>query len=118
MSPSTKLRENQQPSVTQELGIRFCSTKGGGRRVEADSSLGLVLVNHLLQELIQIILVLQHGLPQNSKATSKKPRKSMSHKTTSEKTPRKFPIFYHVKSSDSRFVIWSMSIPKFGLPRL
>ena len=33
--------------------------------VKAESFLGLVLVNHLLQQLAQIILVLQHGLPQN-----------------------------------------------------
>ena len=33
--------------------------------MKAVSFLGLVLVNYLLQQLIQIILVLQHGLPQN-----------------------------------------------------
>ena len=49
--------------------------------VGAVTFLGLVLGNHLLQQLIQIILVLQQVLPQNgqmkkwgSKATSKKPR--------------------------------------------
>ena len=50
--------ENQQPSVLQELGILFVSTRGGGREVKAENFLGLVLVNHLLQLLIQIILVL------------------------------------------------------------
>ena len=77
------------------------------------SFLGLVLVNHLLQQLILIILVLQHSLPQNvlgkilgSKATSKKPRKSMSHKATSEKTPSKFSILSRfVKFSSSQ--VWS-----------
>ena len=59
------MHENQQPSVTQELGILFPSTGGGGNRGEAKSLLGLVLVDHLLQQLIKIILVLQHGLPQN-----------------------------------------------------
>ena len=32
--------------------------------MKAVSFLGLVLVNHLLQQLIQIILVLQQGVPQ------------------------------------------------------
>ena len=36
--------ENQQPSVTQELGKLFPSIRGGGRRVKAVSFLGLVLV--------------------------------------------------------------------------
>ena len=49
--------ENQQPSVTQQLGRLFPSIRV--------SFLGLMLVNHLLQQLIQITLVLQHGLPQN-----------------------------------------------------
>ena len=34
-----------------------------GGEVKTVSFLGLVLVNHLLQQLIQIILVLQHSLP-------------------------------------------------------
>ena len=56
--------ENHQPSVTQELGRLFLSTKGEAGEVKAEKSfLGLVLVNHLPQQLIQIILVLQHGLP-------------------------------------------------------
>ena len=61
--------------------------------MKVESFLGLVLVNHLLQQLIQIILVLQHGLPQNEE------------------------IFY-IKRSDFRFITWFMSILKFGLPRL
>ena len=59
--------EIQQPSVTQELG-RHKKTpvqEMEGGEVTAVSFLGLALVNHLLQQLIQIILVLQHGLPQN-----------------------------------------------------
>ena len=51
-----------------------------------------------------------------SKATSKKPRKSMLHKTISGKSPSKFAIFFHVKPSDFRFVTWFMSFLKFGLP--
>ena len=38
-----------------------------GGEVKAVSSLGLVLGNHLIQQLIQILLVLQHGLPQNGR---------------------------------------------------
>ena len=57
--------------------------------MKAVSFLALVLVHHLLQQLMQMILVLQQGLSQNgrfgSKATSKKPRKSMSHKKPQEK---------------------------------
>ena len=51
-----------------------------------------------------------------SKATSKKPRKSMLHKTISGKSPSKFAIFFHVKPSDFRFITWFMSFLKFGLP--
>ena len=124
--------ENQQPSVTQELGRLFPSEVEGGE-AKAESFLGLVLMNHLLQHLIQMILVLQHSLPKNrwalafdannsfatwsttkgpveeiwrSKVTSKKPQNSMSHKTT----PSKFAILFHVFfllhvffSSDFRF---------------
>ena len=44
-----------------------------------------------------------------SKATSKKPQKSMSHKATSGKTPNKFSILSSVKASDFRFVKFSSS---------
>ena len=44
-----------------------------------------------------------------SKASSKKPLKSMSHKTTSGKTPNKFAIHSRVKPSDFRFVNWLRS---------
>ena len=52
--------------------------------------------DHLLQQLIQVILLLQNGLPQNGRlkkmgikiSTSKKPR--IIHKATSGKTPSKF----------------------------
>ena len=64
-----------------------------GGEVKAVSSLGLVLGNHLIQQLIQILLVLQRSTTKwtiekiwESKATEKS-RKSMSHKTTSGKTP-------------------------------
>ena len=38
-----------------------------------------------------------------------KPLKSMSHKTTSGKTPSKFAILSRVKPSDFRFVTWLRS---------
>ena len=44
-----------------------------------------------------------------SKASSKKPLKSMSHKTTSGKTPSKFAILSCVKPSDFRFATWLRS---------
>ena len=96
-----------------------------GGEMKSVSFLGLVLVNHLPQQLILIILVLQHSLPQNvlgkilgSKAASKKPRKSMSHKATSEKNPNKFAILSLVKPSDFKFVTWFMLFVKFDLPQL
>ena len=52
------MNENQQSSVTQELGRLFPSTKGGGRRGESRELLRVGVVNYLLQQLIQIILVL------------------------------------------------------------
>ena len=84
--------ENQQSSVTQELG-KNCSpaqkVEGGGESRE------LLRVgtgeSSALQQLIQIILVLQQGLPQNGQL--KKPQKSMQHKT-SGKTLSKFAIFF------------------------
>ena len=53
-----------------------------------------------------------------SKATSKKPRKSMLHKTISGKSPSKFAIFFHVKPSDFRFItlLLDFRFIKFGLP--
>ena len=58
--------ENQQPYGTQALGRLLPSIRGRETRGESsDSFLRLVLVNHLLQQRIQIILVLQDGLPQN-----------------------------------------------------
>ena len=89
--------------------------------MEAVSFLRLVLVNNLRQQLIQIILVLQQEKRTieeiwRSKATSKNPRKSMSHKTTSGKTPSKFAILFHVKPSEFRFVTWFTSFLKFDLP--
>ena len=57
--------ENQQPFVTQELGRLFPSTRGGGRRGESRELLRVRAGEYLPQHLIEIILVLQQGLPQN-----------------------------------------------------
>ena len=118
--------ENQQPSATQELGRLFPSVRGGGRRGEnsellrvgaGESSSSATDTNNTsfcsmvyLKRTIEKIW--------GSKATSKKPRKSMSHKTTSGKTPSKFAILSRVKPSDFRFVTWFMSFLKFDLPQL
>ena len=118
--------KNQQPSVTQELGRLFPSIRGGGRRGESnelirvdagkspvsatDTNNTSFAVRSTAKWTIEKIL--------ESKATSKKPRKSMSHKTTSGKTPSKFAILSRVKPSDFRFVTWFMSFLKFDLPRL
>ena len=119
------LDENQQPSLTQELGRLFPSIKGGGRRDESselragagESSVSATDTNNTsfatrftTKRTIEKIW--------GSKATSKKPRKSMSHKTTSGKTPSKFAILSRVKPSDFRFVTWFMSFLRFDLPRL
>ena len=102
--------ENQQPSVQQEL--EKCSpvqvVEGG--ETKAESFIGLVQVNHLLlQQLIQI-LVLQRHLPQNERLEKYGDQKLVE--------TSKFFLFFHVKSSDFRFVTWFMSILKFGFPRL
>ena len=116
--------ENQQPSVTQELGRLFPSIRGRGRRGESsellrvgagESSASATDTNNTsfaarstTKWTIEKIL--------GSKVTSNKPRKSMSHKTTSGKTPSKFAILFHVKPSDFRFVSWFMSFLKFDVP--
>ena len=53
-----------------------------------------------------------------SKATSKKPLKSMSDKTTSGKTPSNFAILSRVKPSGSKFVTCFMSFLKLDLQQL
>ena len=91
--------------------------------MKAVSFLGLVLVNHILQQQIQIIMTTRSTTKRTieeiwgSKATSKKPLKSMSHKTTSGKTPSNFAILSREKPSYFRFVTFFMSILNFGLPR-
>ena len=102
--------ENQQPSVTQELGRLFPSIRGRGRRGESsellrvgagESSASATDTNNTsfaTQSTTKRTIEEIWG----SKATSKKPLKSMSHKTTSGKTPSEFAILSHVKPSNSR----------------
>ena len=118
--------ENQQPSVTQELGRLFPSIRGRGRRGESsellrvgagESSASATDTNNTsftrrstTKRAIDEIW--------ESEATSKKPLKSMSRKTTLGKTPGKFAILSRVKLSDFRFVTRFISFLKFDLPRL
>ena len=93
--------ENHQPSVTQELGRLFPSIRGRWRRGESselllrvgagESSASATDTNNTsfatrstTKRTIEEIW--------GSKATSKKPPKSMSPKTTSGKTPSNFAI--------------------------
>ena len=103
--------ENQQPSVTQELGRLFPSIRGRGRKDESsellrvgvgESSASAIDTNNTsfatrcsTKRTIEEIW--------GSRATSKKPLKSMSHKTTSGKTPSNFAILSRIKPSYFRF---------------
>ena len=118
--------ENQQPSVTQELGRLFRSIRGRGRRGESsellrvgagESSVSATDTNNTSFATRSTIKRTIEGI-WRSKATSKKPLKSMSHKTTSGKSPSNFAILSRVKPSDFRFVTCFMSFLKFDLPRL
>ena len=118
--------EKQPPSVTQELGRLYPSIRGRGSRGESSELLRVgagesfasatdtnntsFATRSTTKRTIEEIW--------GSKATSKKPLKSMSHKTTSGKTPSKFAILSRVKRSDFRFVTWFMPFLKFDLPRL
>ena len=93
---------------------------------------GLVLVNHLLQQLIYTNnfsfttwSTTKWTIKEiwGSKVTPKKPRKSMSHKTTSGKTPSKFAILSCTKPSISdlllssyHFSIWSSTTVVWSFP--
>ena len=118
--------ENQQPSVTQELGRLFPSIRGRGKRGKSSElfMVGAGESSALATDTNNISFTTRSTTKRTieeiwgSKATSKKPLKSMSHKTTSGKTPSKFAILSRVKPSDFRFVTWFMSFLKFDLPRL
>ena len=92
--------KNQQPSVTKELGRLFPSKRGRGRRGEcselhgvcADESSASATDTNNTSFAIRSTTKRTIEEIWGSKATSKKPLKSMSHKTTSGKTPSKFPI--------------------------
>ena len=104
--------ENQQSSLTQELGRLFPSIRGRGRKDESnkllkvgasESSASATDTNNTsfatgstTKRTIQELW--------GSKATSKKPLKSMLDKTTSGKTPSNFVILARVKPSYFRFV--------------
>ena len=96
--------ENQQPSVTQELGRLFPSIRGRGRRGESsellrvgagESSASATDTNN---SSFATLSTTKRTIEEiwGSKATLKKPLKSMSHKTTSGKTPSNFAIFSRV----------------------
>ena len=118
--------ENQQPSVTQELGRLFPSIRGRGRRGEssellrvgADESSASATVTNNTSFATRSTTKPTIEEIWRSKAKSKKLLKSMSHKTTSEKTFSNFAILFCVKPSDFRFVTFFMSFLKFDLPRL
>ena len=115
---------NQQPPVTQELGRLFPSIRVGGRRDESseplrvgagESSASATDANNnsfatrsTTKRTVERIW--------GSKATSKKARKSMSHKKNSGNTPSKFAILSRVKPSDFIFVTWFMSFLKSEHP--
>ena len=103
--------ENQQPSVTQELGRLFPSIRGRGRRGESSQFLRVVADK-------SSALTTDRNNTGGSKATSKKPQKSMSHKTISGKTHSNFAILSRVKPTNFRFVTWFMPFCKFDLPKL
>ena len=125
--------ENQQLSVTQELGRLFPSIRCRRRRSES-SELLRVSVGGRRSESSELLRVSAGesstsatdtnntsfatwstpkrtiGEISGSKATSKKPLESMSHKTISRKIPCNFAILSRVlKPSDFRFVNWFMS---------
>ena len=104
--------ENQQPSVTQELGILFPSIRSRGRKDESsellrvgagESSASATDANN---NSFATRSTTKRKIPEiwGSRATSMKPLKSMSNKTTSGKTPSNFAILSRVKPSYFRFV--------------
>ena len=116
--------ENQQPSVRQELTRLFPSIRGRGRRGESsellrvgagESSASATDTNNTSFETRSTTKWTIKEL-WGSKATSKEPLKSISHKITSEKTPSKFAILSRVKPSDFIFVTWFMSFLKSDHP--
>ena len=108
------MNESQQPSVTEKLGRLFPSIRGGGWRGESSEFLlrvgaGEPSASATDTNNTSFVTELSTRKPTIeeiwvSKLSSKKPLKSMLHKTTSGKTPSKFAILSHVKPSDFRCV--------------
>ena len=111
--------ENQQ----QELGRLFPSIRGRERRGESNELLrvGAGELSASATDTNNTSFATRSTTKRTieemwgPKATSKKPLKSKSHKTTSGKTPSKFAILSRVKPSDFRFVTCFMSYLKFYL---
>ena len=110
--------ENQQLSVTQELGKLFPSIRFRGRRsessellrVSAGESSASATDTNTTSFATRSTSKRTIGEIWGSKATSKKPLESMSHKTISREIPSTFAILSRVlKPSDFRFVTWFMS---------
>ena len=121
--------ENQQPSVTQQLERLFPSIRGRWKRGKSSELLRVgagessvsateVVVTNYTSFATQSTTKWMIEEIWRSKATSKKPLKSMSHKMASGKTPSNFAILFRVKPSDFRFVTFFISFLKFDLPRL
>ena len=105
--------ENQQPSVTQELGRLFPSIRGRGRRVESSELHGVGAGESSASAT---------DTNNTSFATQSTTKWTIEEiwgsKATSKETPRNFAILSRVKPSDFRFVTCFMSFLKFDLPRL
>ena len=108
------MNESQQPSVTQELGRLFPSITGRGRRSKNSELLLGVGTGELSTSAtdtnntsFSIRSTRKQTIEEiwGTKASSQKPLKSMSHKTTSGKTPSKFAILSRAKPSDFRLLL-------------
>ena len=107
--------KNQQPSITQGLGRLFPRMRGGGRRGESSELLRVVAgesstsATDTNNTSFATPSSTKQTIEKNmgSKATSKKPQKSMSHKRTSGKTSSKFAIFSCVNPVIADFLLGS-----------
>ena len=112
------MNESQQSSVTQELERLFPSIRGRRTRGESSELLlrvgageSYASVNDTNNTSFAKRSTRKRTIKEiwGSEASSKKPLKSMSQKTTSGKTPSKFAILSRVKPSNFRFVTWLRS---------
>ena len=104
--------ENQLPSVKQELGKGSSPCIRDRRRRDESSELlrvgageSSVSATDTINTSFATWSTTKRTIEEiwGSKATSKKPLKSMSYKATSGKTPSNFAILSRVKRSDFRF---------------